>query len=187
MSNESIKISDGMRSGLLERALMRHVYYQGPEFMMPTFTPAGWWECDVWAVTQAGYAVEYEIKVSRGDFRRDAKKCKSFRRRNEKGQALSAWEELNKLTMIAAKDGRCQNRFYYVMPAGMIELAELPANCGLITFGEYAATDSRSHCFSQYGKVVKRAPLLHNVKPDPTLVQQGMVSAYHRFIRGVMA
>jgi len=167
------KVSDSMRSRLLEKALLAHIYGQC-EFLMPRFTPPNWWECDVWAMTRSGYAVEYEIKVSRADFRRDGGKRR---------------ENLGKLQMIAEKDGRCQNRFYYVMPRGMIELDELPANCGLITFGEYPADESRNraHCFSSYGKVVLRAPLLHNRKPDSAIQQQGLVAAYHRFIRGVMA
>lgn len=42
----------------------------------PNYTPDGWWECDVWAVTRAGYGIEYEIKLSVHDFRADKQKAK---------------------------------------------------------------------------------------------------------------
>lgn len=45
------------------------------DLVMPNYTPKKWFECDVMAVTKAGYLEEYEIKLSASDFKADAKKC----------------------------------------------------------------------------------------------------------------
>ena len=47
--------------------------------IIPTYTPPGWWECDVCEITDAGYMHEFEIKMTRGDFRADAKKTRYSR------------------------------------------------------------------------------------------------------------
>lgn len=75
----------------------------------PNYTPAQWWECDLWAVTKAGYAVEYEIKLSRADFLADQRKA-----------ALrvvdGAWGREEKYAALSAKTGRGPSRFFYVVP-----------------------------------------------------------------------
>ena len=70
------------------------------------------WECDVLSITKSGYATEYEIKISRSDFKADFKKPKH--RGFEKGIG----------GMIC--------RFWYVVPNGMITADEVPEYAGLM-------------------------------------------------------
>jgi len=56
----------------IQRALILPRYRQST--VMPNYTPRGWWECDVFELTKAEMFVEYEIKLSRADFRADRNK-----------------------------------------------------------------------------------------------------------------
>ena len=69
-------------------------------------------ECDALVITNSNYAVEYEIKISRGDFFADFKKKKHKSMRRNDGGKIS--------------------RFYYVMPKGMVSLDDIPQYAGLI-------------------------------------------------------
>lgn len=143
----------------------------------PNFTPAHWWECDLWAVTKAGYVVEYEVKLSLADFTADARKSQMMRVRNEDG---SSWETRNKHAMLAA--GTCvPSRFFYVVPKELRETIEprLPEWAGLIT-----AQDWPSHSWSPC-RQVKPAPRLHKGKVSDGEVQRAMVSMYYRYWESV--
>lgn len=66
------------------------------------------WESDYWAMTKDGVTREYEIKISRSDFRKDAKKDK------HKDSTKGA------------------NFFYYVCPDDVIKPEEVDKKYGLI-------------------------------------------------------
>jgi hypothetical protein len=71
------------------------------------------WEIDVLSMNKNDYLTEYEVKVSRSDFKADAKKKKW------------QWYEKRIETMIS-------NYFYYTCPEGLILENEIPAFAGLI-------------------------------------------------------
>lgn len=102
----------------------------------------GYHECDVFQLRNSGICIEYEIKISRQDYLNDFKKYQSIyvgrgeRRKKYKHEELAA--------------GRTScNRFYFVVPAGLVKKEELPAYAGLLYF--------------EHGKlrVIKSAPLIH--------------------------
>jgi len=70
------------------------------------------WECDVLAITKAGYAVEYELKTTRSDFKADFKKPKH--KLFKKGQ------------------GGQVSRFWFVVPEGLVGKDEVPSYAGLM-------------------------------------------------------
>jgi len=72
------------------------------------------WESDYWTLDTNGMAREYEIKVSRQDFNKDAAKMKH-------------------LDMPA---GQGPNYFYYVCPANLIKPEEVSKGYGLIYYSE---------------------------------------------------
>jgi len=77
------------------------------------------WECDYWAMTTSGKTREFEIKISRSDFKNDAKKSKH-----------------------GSLDGA--NFFYYVCPEGLIKKDEIDKNYGLIYIkNEYPYLEKR--------------------------------------------
>lgn len=75
------------------------------------------WESDLLRLTSRWLCAEYEIKVSRADFRADrAKKLKHL------------WLE----TRPSEAPQRCPNYFWYAAPVGVIPVDELPAYAGLV-------------------------------------------------------
>ena len=71
------------------------------------------WEIDVLSMNKNNYLTEYEVKISRSDFKADAKKRKW------------QWYEKRIETMIS-------NYFYYTCPEGLILQTEIPEFAGLI-------------------------------------------------------
>jgi hypothetical protein len=94
---------------------------------LPNYTPAGWFECDLFSVTKAGYFHEHEIKLTAGDFRKDAEK--------EETVYPIKWGEAStkrsKHGRISAGDVKGPARFWYVMPQAVADKVEIPAFAGL--------------------------------------------------------
>ncbi len=115
----------------------------------PNYTPVGWWEADLWAVTRAGYAVEYEIKVSVVDFHADrAKSCREF---DSESQSFDLHKKHDRL---AAGDPAGPSRFFYVIPEEIRPHIEprLPKWAGLVIYQKHRV------------RFVVQAPKLHAVK-----------------------
>lgn len=151
------------------------------EVVMPNFTPLGWWECDVWACTKAGFGVEYEIKLTRSDFKADAQKVKEDyvwkdgkRERGPDGWLLR--ETLNKHDRLAMADERGPSRFYYVTPPDLLQPGDLPPWAGHIVFNPlnpvYRATS-----------IEVDAPRLHRKKVEQAVKVQAWRAGYYRFWR----
>lgn len=124
----------------------------------------GNWESDFFVQKQNGYAYEFEVKISRSDFFNDKKKVDkhlilSTGKYTSIGQ-LSTWEngkwEKEEKIKEYEHDFR-PNRFFYVVPEGMITIDELPAYAGLFYYGEGAD-------YSYNLKKVKDAPFIHKQK-----------------------
>jgi len=78
------------------------------------------WEADMISVTKAQYCHEYEIKISKADFKNDAKKPK------------------HKLLMEQNSETvRAPSYFWYVCPEGMIDVSDVPEHAGLIVIGKW--------------------------------------------------
>ena len=75
----------------------------------------GSWEYDVISLNKAGNITEFEVKISRSDFKADKKKRK-FKYYEQKNFSLMP------------------NRFYYACPEGLIQPEEIPSYAGLIYF-----------------------------------------------------
>lgn len=118
--------------------ILRNHFNQGYTYRINNaFIYAHDWECDFFCVNSDGYALEFEIKISRGDFQNDFLKFKHllFKKTDKKGILMP-------------------NRFYYVVPEGMVSTEEIPKYAGLI------------YITGQHMKIVKRAPFIHKEKRD---------------------
>lgn len=96
-----------------------------------------WWEIDVASLTKSGMLHEFEVKISRSDFKCDKKnKSTKFIYYQNKGE--TQWG--------------CPNYFWYVCPKGLIDISELEKWMGLIYYenGEF--------------EYVRNAKRLHNKK-----------------------
>ena len=134
-------------------------------FALPRYTPMGWWECDVFQITKAGYWVEYEVKTSLADFRADAGK----RRFSRDGGLI-------KHDQLAARSTNGPSRFFFVAPRGLIALDMVPEWAGLIEVygGNHRLT----------GEIrAKDAPRLHEEKANERMVASARECCYWRFHR----
>jgi hypothetical protein len=99
----------------------------------------GAFECDLFTVTDKEFVVEYEVKISKSDYKADFLKSKTIGWKDE--------TRVFKHSLI--KEGNRCHRFYFVVPKGLIDKSEVPQYCGLITWDEWEGF-----------KTVKRAPVL---------------------------
>lgn len=135
-----------MTSTEIQNILWKH-YEKTRYLIVPN---VGWFfgtgEADLITVARnSHYANEYEIKVSRSDFKADFKKRGKHWRLSDKE---IIWTPKNPVA----------NRFYYVCPKDLIKADEVPEYAGLIYI------DNDKGFYSGKVKEVKTAPLLHKNK-----------------------
>lgn len=95
------------------------------------------WECDFFCTNRDHYSFEFEVKISRSDFKNDLKKKKH--------------EYLN--SGIHPLKAYLPNRFYYAVPKGLVSVSEVPSYAGLIYVDGFVSIE-------------KRAPFIHKNKHD---------------------
>ena len=138
------------------------------------------WESDKLIWTKAGYIYEFEIKISRADFKNDFKHKKDkhiiLKGPTKEEQLMPSFYESyewNKKNYTSIEDFKARlkptdsyyianhrkpNFFYYAVPEGMIQPDEVPEYAGLIYIKKEYMYESQS--FS----IVKKAPQLHKQK-----------------------
>ena len=134
------------------------------------------WESDKLIETRSGLIYEYEIKVSRSDYKNDFKNKKDKHVILEgKEEHIPSYEEYKKRfahygSDIGDKYYRTENfkkpnYFYYAVPEGMIDVSEVPSYAGLVYVlpeGKHLTKDGNWCSTGIY--VVKQAPKLHGTK-----------------------
>lgn len=147
-------------------------------FVVPNYTPRHWWECDVFEVTKAGYFTEYEVKLTRADFKADATKARldygaprkevmpdgTFR--------LLPMPTIEKHQLLSAGDVRGPSRFFFVAPSGLLDGLTIPPWAGLIEI-----YPSGEHLFERR-KIA--APKLHRKEADPAILKHAESVCYYR-------
>jgi hypothetical protein len=162
----------------IERLMIRERYARN--LVLPRFTPPNWWECDIFEITKAGFFREYEIKVSRADFRADAKKAKEKWKgweATDGGGHHAVYDVDAKHPALASHSTRGPSRFWYVTPQGLLKPEELPSFAGLIEFQE-----------TEYGirqVEIVSAPKLHGEKITPDFRAHALTACYWRYLRAL--
>ena len=123
------------------------------------------WESDKLIETRSGLFYEFEIKISKSDFKNDFKKKDKHVILEGKETHIPTFDglkpkykeryEKNYLVSHFKKP----NYFYYAVPKGMIDKEDVPEYAGLI----YVMPDDGEFKFN-YLKLVKMAPKLHDIK-----------------------
>lgn len=113
------------------------------------------WESDFLFITHAQFVHEFEIKITKNDFKKD-------------------FQKTDKHDILAAQSyGRYPNRFWYICPEGLIQKNEVPNYAGLI------------YCRPKrfYPWIIKKAPRLHkNLMEDYENYKEKFFDAmYHRY------
>lgn len=151
-------------------------------FVMPNFTPPGWFECDVFELTKAGFFIEYEIKISFSDFKADAFKAK------ELWEMGVRWGErklgMSKHDQIRTGQPGSPSKFYFVCPANLATVlhndSNYPSWAGLIACHVSERHAGQTHPRSIVTAVLRDAPRLHRVKYDETIKAKAHVTCYWR-------
>jgi hypothetical protein len=148
---------------MTEREIQNSLYVyrkgRGDKFFAPNFYFH--WETDFLAVTSAFQVYEYEVKISRADFKADLKK-------NEKHRT---YQEGHLVTHIP-------NRFYYACPEGLLREEEIPSYAGLVWL--QPSRRRRGFCIPTE---VKKAPSLHRQPATAELIRKIGVSLMYRYWR----
>ena len=163
---------------LTTRAIQRAILidYWQRNTTLPNFTPAGWFECDVFVLSDCDYFSEFEIKTSRSDFKADANKAPTFDLIQE-GQWVTQKGE-SKHSRLQRADPTGPRRFYFVTPENLVQPPEVPHWAGLI----YA----RPSNYRAYLQIIRPAPFLHKAK-SPQHRPDVHTAAYYRHLRNLVS
>jgi hypothetical protein len=162
----------------IEKDIVHYLMQKNNKFVVPTIYMYDW-ESDIFCVSKSGYVVEYEIKISRGDFKADLKKEKHLHISGAGALKESYWNKTwdatalnppiigergverieewkNDFKVYTRYYRNTPNRFYYCCPENLISVDEIPAHAGLI----YAKLRRGSYDFLE----VKKAPVINKEK-----------------------
>lgn len=106
------------------------------------------WESDFLIQTKAGYWTEFEIKISKSDFKADQKKAIKHSIL-ENGFYLKQEKQQEHKTR--------PHKFYYVAPSGLLSSSMVPKYAGLMCVNENGSVE-----------IIKNAPLIHKETLDLT-------------------
>lgn len=144
----------------IEASLVMDLYLKGHSPITSHYSGNynGLMECDVLSVSKADYIYEYEVKISKGDFKKDFLKDK-HKRILEKN---FIYEEKGEKYHIVS------NYFYFVVPENLVSVDEIPEYSGLMYYVE--GKDKQGRDIS-YFNVIKKAPILHKVKASNKFIR----------------
>lgn len=157
---------------MIERDIQRALFWRhrsNAQIMLPNYTPPGWCECDTFHVTNAGYGVECEIKVTLGDFKADFRKTGKHR-------VLSGAQDSLRPDNRFCKYPPCRpSRFFYAVPERLVSLCDVPDYAGLI-YLRFADGWSYPRL-----TIVRSAPRLVGEKVPTSVIETMRQHTYHRF------
>lgn len=159
---------------MTELTIQRELYWQyrsASDLLMPNYTPRRWFECDVWRVTTAGLAVEYEVKLTLSDFRADGRKRTPSRGTVVDGRWVDV-QQPTKHERLAKADPHGPSRFFYVVPEALADI-EVPTWAGLIVARPCGANRAVL-------RTPRQAPKLHAHAADELSVQTARRNCYYR-------
>lgn len=134
------------------RGLMSFAQGNPYDILIPNFF-IGDWECDLFKLTKSGIFVEYEIKTSVADFKKD------FEKGNKEYVVESQSSVKVNLKHDIIKSGERCNRFFFVCPSEIVHKIDVPDYCGLIS---YLSTSSDYGYFN----LIKSARLMGEKRHD---------------------
>lgn len=141
MKNAPTKVTEAHVQAILMRWLMREKRQQ---FILPNSNSLLYWEADLISLSMSRYISEYEVKLTRGDYRNDFKKTTKHQ-----------WLALPNLHTVRAQ--RVPNYFWYVTFDFEIEP---PEYAGWIR----AFFNPKSNWHKWRLEIKKPAPRLHRTK-----------------------
>lgn len=134
----------------IEAGLVMNLYQKGHSPISTHASVLGLQECDVISISKSDFIYEYEVKISRSDFKADFKKPKHTLI-TEKKFIKETKKEIFYLV---------PNYFYFVVPENLISVEEIPEYAGLMYLNEKGEFD-----------IIKKAPLMHKTKASNEFIR----------------
>lgn len=131
--------------------LGKYLVVAGHQIVCPNVSHLMKGQQDMISVTRKGMVIEYEVKISRSDFKRDERKGKGFSFDN-----------------AHLFPNHVPNQFFYVVPEGLISPKELPKYAGL-----YFIVDGKP-------VLQKAAPVIHKAKHDLNKIRMKVATLYQQ-------
>lgn len=138
--------------------------------LVPNYTPVGWYECDLFYVTAAGYMREYEIKLTWDDFVKDREKGSRGVINNRAKGRYYRREDRTKHERLGEGDPEGPRQFWYVVPEGLVHQDKVQDYAGLI----WIVGPRR------FVRVIKQAPILHQQRVCETVLTHARGVCYYR-------
>lgn len=146
----------------IQQILIEEYYPKGRKIQMTNYSGSGFHEADVFQINpNTGTMWEYEVKISRSDFRADKKKVHKHSRMQNPPEI--GWAGTNGVP----------THFYYAAPTGVIPIEEVPIYAGLVEIDEEG-----------YITTVKKAPKLHKIKASEQLINSIAQALTARMVYG---
>jgi hypothetical protein len=130
----------------IEAGLVMELYQKGHSPISTHATIQGLQECDVISISKSDYIYEYEVKISRSDFKADFKKPKHTLITEKKFMIENFY--------------KVPNYFYFVVPENLVKVDEIPEYAGLMYVNE-----------SGVYNIVKKAPIIHKTKASNDFIR----------------
>jgi hypothetical protein len=150
---------DNSKSKNIDASLIMYLYLKGHSPISSHCSISVLQECDVISISKSNYIYEYEIKISRSDFKADFNKDK---------HKLMLERKCTKVRMIKENNEKVKdtlyltcNYFNFVVPTGLVTTEEIPEYAGLIYMDENLNFE-----------IIKKAPLLHKEKASYNFIRQ---------------
>ncbi len=150
-------------TGITERNIQKALYFKNRNsVVIPNYIPPRWGsECDLFVVRKTLWSAEYEIKISRADFKADFRK--KIKHRRLQSQRL--------------QDEGLPTQFFYVMPSLLVLPKDVPEYAGLI----YCQWHKNYIGGYLHIKVIRNAPRIGKHKRTQNDLHKIEKTCYHRF------
>lgn len=131
------------------------------------FVGCGYAECDVLTISNSDYVYEFEVKISKADFKKDKEKVIKHRYLND--AYISKIQKKRKTKKV----NRIPNYFSYVCPTNLIKLEDVPIYAGLVYVDD-------NYTFT----VIRKPSILHKDLADIKLLKRVARTLTERVIFG---
>jgi hypothetical protein len=157
-----------LNEATMQQLLGRHLFDQGHSHICGNFQTTTLPECDLISVDPKGYLCEWEIKLTRADFKADGKK--TFKHTClDAGQGLVARRRGKQLQHLFL----CCSFFTYACPPGLLYPADLPAYAGLVWVSSSGQVD-----------VKRLAPVVHTHPADTFILARITHNLTQKYLYG---
>jgi hypothetical protein len=147
---------------------------RGFPIFLSNYQGQGMQDADVFGINNNGYVYEYEVKVSRSDFKAEFRH-KEYKHNNLKNRdCIKVYDKWIKGKRTDDKYSliHIPNRYYFACSEGLIKLDEIPEYAGLIYIKDGEITE------------IKNAPLLHRNKANDIIYKRVATILSQRVIFG---